>query len=194
MSASPYGNTPGGQWPPPPGPPQCPPPGWPAATPRQPRLPVIISLVVALAAIAVAVGAWFRPATDANSASPPDSKSQFSEEQIADAKEAVCDAYDKTYKAVATAGRQQSDDPTLEFVISVNTRLATQFSSRFLSDVLEANPATPADLASHVRGMTSAWDNIVLLQLAGNEGDGPAYKPYYADLDSSDTEIAKGCE
>ncbi|MCV7228287.1 hypothetical protein [Mycolicibacterium komossense] len=149
---------------------------------------------MALVAIAVAIGAWFRPANEAHPASPPDSKSQFSEEQITEAKKAACSAYDKTTKAVSKAASLNSPDPTMTFVIAVNTRLATQFSSRFISDTLDSNPATPSDIAQNLRELTSAWDEIVLAQLSEIKGDDPTLKPAFDQLDSADQAIAQACK
>ena len=192
MTNPPYGNTPGGHWPPA-GPPVGPPPAWPAAAaPKQTRAPMLVALALALIAVAVSIGAWFRPAAEAPP--PTASDTQFTDEQITDAKTSVCDAFGKAKKAIAGAATQSSTDPTVTFVIAVNTRLATQLSARFITDTLKENPATPAELSKSVRGMASAWNNIVLAQLSGTGTDDPTLKPVLAQLDSSDAEISQACK
>ena len=83
MSQAPYGPGPAAPsgWPP-----QVPPPS--SSGPS--RLPTIIAIVIALIAVAVAIAAWFRPAPKAET---PAAKT-YSEQEIADAKKAVCDAYE----------------------------------------------------------------------------------------------------
>ncbi len=89
MSQAPYGPGPAAPsgWPP-----QGPPPS--SSGPS--RVPTIIAIVIALIAVAVAIAAWFRPAPKAET---PAAKT-YSEQEIADAKKAVCDAYERVNKAV----------------------------------------------------------------------------------------------
>lgn len=189
MTNPPYGPTPGGQWPPP-GPPAGPPPAWPSAAPKQSRTPVIVSLVIAVVAIAVALGAWFRPTDE----TPPDTKAtpQFTDQQVSDAKNATCSAYDKAFKAVTTAGGQISDDPSSKFIISVNVRLATQVASSYLTKTITQNPATPVDLATNIRDISSIWEDIVLAQLAGSQNDELA--PVYDKLEAANSKIKLACK
>lgn len=189
MTDSPYGVTPGGTWPPP-GPLAGPPPVWPPPAPKQSRAPVIISLVVALIAVAVAIGAWFRPAREASP--PPDSTPQYSTQQVADATKAMCAAYDKIYAALSGAGGQSSSDPNVQLTIAVNTRLATHVNSDYLRQVLAQNPATPPALVDTFREMAAAYDEIVLAQLGGAQtADLGAPN---AKLEDADEKAAKACK
>jgi hypothetical protein len=191
MTDSPYGVTPGGAWPPPASP-QGPPPAWPPAAPKQSPVPIAISLVVAITAIAVAVGAWFKPSPEPRV--PAVETPQFSNQQVADAKGAVCGAYQKSKKAITAAATQSSSDPTVSFVIAVNTRLATQFSSRYMTAILANNPAAPTDVSTGVDSIASAWDEMVLTQLGGATGDDPSLQPLFAKIDSADAEIEQACK
>jgi hypothetical protein len=191
MTDSPYGVTPGGAWPPP-GPPAGPPPAWPPVTPKQSRAPVIISLVVALIAVAIAIGAWFKPSDHEAQAVSSDTKPQYSGQQVADAKKAMCDAYDSAYKASANAGGQTSDDPTLKFVIAVNTRLATQFAANYLAKTLDQNPPTPSSLTGQIREIVALYDQIVLGQLSGTSN--ADLRPTYDKLDATGAQIAQACQ
>ncbi len=189
MTNPPYG--PGGQWLPP-GSPGGPPPAWPAVATRQSRALVVVSLVVALIAVAVAIGSWFRPVPETSTTA--DAVPQFTDQQISDAKNAVCGAYDKTKRAITGAATQTSPDPTLTLLIAVNTRLATQFSSRYVMDTLKANPATPGNLSDGIRKISAAWDGMVLAQLSGAGRDDPELKPLFTEIDSSDVEIGQACK
>lgn len=187
MTGSPYGVTPGGTWP---GPPAGPPPPWPPAALKQSRAPVIISLVVALIAVAVAIGAWFRPGPEV--AAPKEVTPQYSDQQVADAKKAMCSVYDKIYAAITYSGGQRSDDPTLQKIISVNTRLATHVNSDYIRQMLAQNPATSPDLVSAFRDMTSAYDEIVLAQLANAPKE--QLQSTNKKLDAADTTVYQACK
>ena len=71
---------------------------------------MIIAIVVALLALAVAAASWFRPTHEATPATP-----QYSEQQVADAKKNLCDAYDTMYRAIQTAGPPTSEDPNQKY-------------------------------------------------------------------------------
>ena len=126
------------------------------------RLPTIIAIVIALLAVAVAIAAWFRPAPKAEA---PAAKT-YSEQEIADAKKAVCDAYGEVSKTVNTAGAKSGENPTDSFIVAVNTRTALATSSSFMTAQLAANPATPDDLAHAVRSLAARYQEIAMNQLA----------------------------
>lgn len=155
MSQAPYGPGPAG---PAPWPPQGPAPAARGAS----RVPTIIAIVIALIAVAVAIASWFRPAPKAET---PAAKT-YSEQEIADAKRAVCDAYDTVNKTVDVAGSKSGDNPTDSFVVAINTRLALATSSSFLTSQLSANPATPDDLSEPVRDLAHQYQVITMNQLA----------------------------
>ncbi|MCV7228293.1 hypothetical protein [Mycolicibacterium komossense] len=85
-------------------------------------------------AIAPGVVALLRPAAQA--AAPAEIAPQHSEQQVADAKKAVCEAYDKAYAALAGSDGQSSTDPNVQLIIALNTRLATHVNSDYLRQAL----------------------------------------------------------
>jgi hypothetical protein len=189
MTNPPFGTAPGGQWPPL-GPPAGPPAGWPPVAAKQSRLPVIISLVVALIAVAVAIGAWFRPTPETPAVT--NSAPQFTEQQVAEAKKGICDAHDLVNRASAYAGTQKSEDPTLEFIISVNIRLSGTAQGDYLLAVADKYPATSPPLDESVRELGLALQETTLLQLANapqNELD-----TIYAKLDAADAKVVEACK
>ena len=189
MSNPPYGSAPGGQWPQP-GPPAGQPPAWSAAPPKQSRGPIIISLLVALIAVVVAIGAWFKP--PAESSAPENSTPKYSDEQVAAAKKTMCSAYDKVYAALSGAGGQSSNDPNVQLTIAVNTRLAAHVNSEYIRQSLIQNPATPSDLAESFGKMASAYDDIVLAQLAGAQS--ADLEPFNTKLDAAASDVTKACK
>jgi hypothetical protein len=131
-----------------------------------------------------------RPAPEAPTA--VDAKPQFSDQQIAEAKKAVCAAHDLANRATGTAGGQSGDDPTLKFVIAVNIRIGAVASADYFLSTLNQNPATPADLAAAARHTAMAYQETTLLHLAlapkKNETD-----VVYAKLNAADAEFVKAC-
>jgi hypothetical protein len=188
MSESPYGAMPGGQWPPP-GAPQGYPPARPATPTKPSRAPVIISLVIAIIAIAVAVGAWFRPAPNTS-----DTKTtpQYSEQQVADAKEAVCAAHDLVTRATETAGAQTSDDPTVKFLFAVNGRVGAITSANYILATLEEFPATSDQLANAVRETALAYQETNLLHLANAPKE--ETDVVYDKLNAADARYVEACK
>jgi hypothetical protein len=184
-----YGVTPGGAWPPP-GPTQSPPPAWAAPPSKQSRAPVVISLVVALIAVAIAVAAWFRPAREAPA--PADTAPKFSDQQTADAKKALCSARNKAFEALKGSGGQHSDDPTSAFIITVNTRLAIHESTDYLRHARYANPAAPPDLAANIEDLASVYEEMLLAQLASAPTD--ELNALNAKLDTADSKIVEACK
>lgn len=180
MVSSPYGAMPQppAQWPP-----QGPPPAQ-----KPSRALMIAALAIALVALGVAIGAWFRPAATASA--PPD-EPQYSEQEVADAKKALCDAYASTFAAVQAAGAQQSDDPGVASAIKVNVRLGFATSANYLDRSLGNSPATPADLTTEIRNLASAYDDMVIAQIGNVPQE--QLEPIYSRIDNTAKEIKNLC-
>ena len=150
MSQAPYGPGPAApsSWPP-----QGPPPS--SSGPS--RLPTIIAIVIALIAIAVAIAAWFRPAPQAET---PAAKT-YSEQEIADAKKAVCDAYGQTQQTLKVTGSKASEDPTETFIIAINSRVAIETASSYLHSTVQSNQAAPKDVTEKVIRLADIYRGAV---------------------------------
>lgn len=149
-------------------PPQAPLPADPGATPHSraaspgaSRLPNVIAIAIAVVALAVAAGAWFRPLPKPEAPATQ----TYSEQEVAEAKRAVCEAFTKVQNVLTTTGGKTSDDSTEAFAVAVNTRLALETTSTFLARTLEENRPTPANLATPVRELSSSYQAIALAQL-----------------------------
>lgn len=122
-----------------------------------------LSLGVALAAIGVAIAAWFRPLPD----NKPEPAPTYSEQQVADAKANVCAAFEKVHKAVALAGaRKFVEDPTANLAVATSTRQAVYVGGRYLAAKLAEEPATPLDLAHAVQMLTKSYEEASIDYLA----------------------------
>ena len=152
-------------------------------------MPTIIAIVIAVIAVAVAIGAWFRPTPKPEA---PAAKT-YSDQEVADAKKAVCDAYGKADRAIkTTGGKSGGDNPTAVVAVAVNVRLALSGSSSFLLQTLESNPATPRDLQDQVRAAANAFQNVAIGQLG--EAPQAEFDPFYKQADSADAAIKQACK
>jgi hypothetical protein len=181
MSNSPYGAMPPA---PAPWPPHGPPPA------RQPsRAPILIVGALAVLALGVAIGGWFRPTT---TVSAPPAAPEYSAQEVADAQKALCDAYDKTFGALQVAGAEKSEDPGEGYAMAVNVRLAGHIAASYLTDVLRSNPAAPDGIAKPVSQLAAAYTDTVIGQIAGeNEVQ---LKSTLDAMNSAATEIRQACQ
>jgi hypothetical protein len=147
---------------------------------------------VALIAIAVAIGSWFKPADQETAPPPSDSTAKYSDQEIADAKKAVCAAHDLVYRATTSSGTQKSDDPTLQLVIAVNIRLTSSLSAQYFQTRLDQYPATPRDLAVAMRELVITNQEMALLQIANASKD--ELEPIYRSFDAADGRVTEACK
>jgi len=151
----------------PPAPAPGPPPWLQVASPRTGRLLTLVSLVIALAAIGLAIGCWFRPPLGVKAAPQP-AAPVYTDQQTADGKQAVCAAYEKVRQAVSVnTGRSGGDDPTAIMAVAANARIALYDGGDYLLKTLGENPATPPDVAKAVRVLVSAYQQMAIDYLAG---------------------------
>ncbi len=140
------------------------PPPWPAQSPAQGHRPSrvlpILGVVLGTLGLIVGIAAWFRAAPSDAAAEPV-----YSEQQVADAKTAVCEAYAKGILALQVAGAKKPD-PADWLPVAVNTRLAETAMGGFLINVLNANPATPPQLQELTRQLALNYQEMAVIQLA----------------------------
>jgi hypothetical protein len=151
------------------------PPPWPPVPTKSARsslLLVIASLAIALIALGVAIGGWFRPPPPKAAAKPT-----YSSQQVADAKAAVCAAYDKVHSAIGvTMGRDGGSDSTSQLAVATSARQALLAGSIYLQTTLSEEPATAPDLAAAIRKLTNLFRQYTIDYLNGRTN---------ADMESS---------
>jgi hypothetical protein len=155
------------QPPPPPSPLPAPwPPGGPTAPTRRLQWPAFAALLIAVVALGLAIGSWFRPAPDSKPiAAPP--AATYSPKQVADAQTSVCGAYQQVRKAGDVAGaRSGGTDPTAMLAVATSSRQVFDVGSRYLLTKLAELPATPPDLAAAVRKLASIYQQLAIDYLA----------------------------
>ncbi|MHA7650950.1 hypothetical protein ACX9NE_16100 [Mycobacterium sp. ML4] len=145
-----------------------PPPAWApvaqSAGSRPSRVLPLLSLGIALLAIGIAIGAWFRPLPK----NEPPPAPTYSTQQVADAKAKVCAAYAKVHSALElSAERTGGSDPTGVLAVATSGRQVLDAGSRYLSTKLSEAPATPTELALTVRKLASAYQELTIGYLDG---------------------------
>lgn len=103
-----------------------------------------------------------RPAGSGDAAKP-----DHSDQQVADAKEAVCEAFQAGIRSIQTAGTKKPDNPGDTLPGSVlNMRIAEIAVGNSFFRSAQANPAAPADLVELINQLGDVYQNIALTQLA----------------------------
>jgi hypothetical protein len=177
----------------PPAPPAPGPPPWPQVAPSRPqRWPVFASLVIALAAIGLAIGCWFRPLPSAKAPSTPPTPT-YSNQQIAGAKASLCAAFAKVDHAIGVAAaRNGSSDPTAGLAVATGTRQVFEVGSRYLLTKLAEEPATPSDIADATRRLAKGYQEAVVDYLA--EGSDSELKPALNASDEATLSLRDLCK
>lgn len=143
---------------------QPPPAQWPAATSRPPRGLAIASLGIALVAIGIAIGAWFRPMPKYEPPAPP----TYSSQQVADAKAKVCAAYATVHHALMlSAERNGGSDPIAVLTVATSGRQVLDAGSRYLSTRLSESPAVPSEISISVQKLATAYQELAIGYLDG---------------------------
>jgi hypothetical protein len=151
-------------------------------------LPTIIAIVIAVIAVAVAIGAWFRPIPKPET---PAAKT-YSGQEISDAKKAVCAAFDRGQQTLDVTGGKVGANPSDSFTVAVNSRVAIGAISAYWRSTLQQHPATPTDTANILSSLADLYENILLTQLAeGNRSDLDAL---YASADNSVPKMTQACK
>ncbi|WP_232321093.1 hypothetical protein [Mycobacterium shimoidei] len=136
----------------------------PPAAAQPARWPNFAALAVALLAVGVAVTGWFFPRSSG------DTSRSFTDQQVKDAKTHVCTAYQSVHEAVVSNTHLENpapNDPMSSLAVATSARLALFAGGGYLRERLEAEPATPADLAKAVTAMANTLEELSIGYLAG---------------------------
>lgn len=149
---------------------------------------ITVVAVVAVIAVAVAIGAWFRPMPKPEA---PAAKT-YSEQEVSDAKKAVCDAFNQTQQTLKVTGSKTGDNPTASFIVAVNSRIAIQTVSAYLRSTAENQPALSKDLSAKALGLSDIYRTILLKQLAEVPQD--EIEPLFKSVDKSVDDMIQACK
>jgi hypothetical protein len=171
------------------------PPPWPPAVPPTPtRWLALVSLVVALLAICVAIGAWFRPLPD-NKPPPASRAPSYTEQQVADAKTKVCAAYEKVHRAlVLSSARNGGSDPTAVLGVATSGRQVLDAGSRYLVTKVSEQPATSPELAAAIRNLANLYQELTISYLDGLINSDAELQPSLQAADDATSTIERLCK
>jgi hypothetical protein len=167
----------------------------PQVVPSRPqRWPMFASLVIALVALGLAIGCWFRlpPSNQASSTTPTPS---YTDRQIADAKAAVCAAFAKVDRALDVAAAQHGGgDPTSVLAVATSVRQVLEVGSRYLLTKLGEQPATSPDLAKEVREFADSSQELVIGYLDGLTASDADLQPSRREGDETTLTLRRLCK
>jgi hypothetical protein len=171
------------------------PPPWPQASPpRSQRWQILTLAAIALAALALAIGSWFRPVNGVKTPSAP-SAPAYTDQQVADAKAVMCAAFGQVDRALQLAyARNGGSDPNAQLAVATSTQLVLDAGSRYLSTTLTNEPATPSDLATAVRKQSDAYQTALIGFLNGIRFSDPAQQPTVSASDEATLTIRRLCK
>ncbi|KUI34057.1 hypothetical protein AU197_05445 [Mycobacterium sp. IS-1590] len=154
---------------------------------RRLALLVVVSLVVAVVAVALAGWALFR-----TSASEP----EYDSTQVADAKTRVCSAADVVRKGITLNTNMQPEggpqDVTGAQAVAANARISLYDGGQYLLERLD--PATPVVLAEKVEQFANNLMDIGANATAGVPNDDPAQAKRLTDADAENKSITELCK
>jgi hypothetical protein len=150
--------------------------------------------VIALAALGIAIGSWFRPLPSTKTAALP--ASSYTDQQVASAKAHVCAAFGNVDHALHLAdGRGgSSNDPTAQLAVATSTRQVLDAGSRYLLTKLEEEPATPPELSTAVKKQANAYQEVLIYYLAGLTYSDPVLKSAGNDSNEETASIQRLCK
>jgi hypothetical protein len=169
--------------------PKAPPP-WAQPAPAQgagiARLLPVLGVVLGLLGLGLGAAAWFR-AAPADVGTPV-----YTEQQVSEAKEAVCDAYTLGLGSLRAAGTRKPDNPAEALpTTAVNIRLAEVAVGNSLFNALAANPAAPDELSDQVNQLGNVYQRLALVHLA--DGSREDFYPIAAQADELIPKIDQRC-
>jgi len=147
------------------------PPAWQPAPPKgQSRGLTYVALAIAVIATVLAVVGWFRPTPPPPPAHP--SAPTYTEQQIADAKQSACGAFDVVQKGAALqTNPPPTDDPAMANAQAAHAQLSLVAGAWYLRDHVGA--ATPSPIADELRKLANTMFDIGINALAGAKNADP---------------------
>ena len=164
---------------------------WQSPAPVQGRSPArwlpILGAGLGLLGLIAGVGAWMRPAPSGGAAPV------YSDQQVADAKKAVCEAFGLGIRSIRAAGARKPESPADQFpVTAVNIRLAAIAVGNSFFHAVSENPAAPAELSDPISQLGQTYQNIALIQLA--DGQKPDFDPLISKADKLVSQTEEICQ
>jgi hypothetical protein len=147
------------------------PPSWPASPPRgASRLLTFVSLGISVIATVLAIVGWFRPTPTVAPAAGPGGPT-YTEQQTADARHDVCDAYASAKKVISGNTHRANPvpgDQIGDLATGIYAPVSLYDSGDYLLRILSDNPATPGDLVKPLEAFGKKLFKLAMADLAGD--------------------------
>ena len=147
----------------------------PVAANRKDQLPVLAALALAVIALAVGILAYFQVWRGPS----------YSDDERADAKAAVCEAFNLVGRAVSVSTHVEGSAADV-----VNARLAWVGGGTYLRGRLDQQPATPSDLADAVGSWADKMEVLGFSYLGGS----PNSQQLLADANNQSKAVVDLCK
>lgn len=148
----------------------------------------VLGAALGLVGLIAGVAGCSRPATSTEAAKPV-----YSDQQVADAKKAVCSAFEQGVRSIRAAGARKPDNPADPFPATVvNIRLAAVAVGNSFFHSVASNPAAPPELSDLLTNLGNDYQNIALIQLA--DGQKADFNPLIAQADDLVSKIQNLCQ
>jgi len=155
---------------------------------RSSRWLPVIGTGIALVGLTAGVAGCSRPAASGDAAKPA-----YSDQQVADAKKAVCEAYKKGFQSIRVASTKKSDDSTEGLPGTLlNARIAEVAAANYFINAVRENPAAPSELNELVGQLGDIYQDIVLTQLS--DGSREEVHPIAGKADAIIPKIDQLCQ
>jgi len=158
---------------------------------RRGRILLPITLVVAIAAVALSGWLLIRLAQEGSPNSP-----NYSGAQRADAKREICSATDLVRKGVSLNTNLQpprgSEDVTGSLAVAANARIALYDGGQYL--LARLDPATPPELADAVKKVGNLLMDIGAAATSGQQNSEPDQAARLRDVDAANGIITELCK
>jgi hypothetical protein len=156
-------------------------------TPRRAGPLTYLSLILAIAALAVAGWAWYRSEY---------SKPSYSDTQRAEAKAKACTAMDLVRRGVSLNTNLQPAggpaDVTGSMAVAANARVSLYDGGQYL--LAKLDPATPSDLADAVRTFANNLMDIGAAATAGALNTDPDQAARLRDAEAANATVTELCK
>ena len=178
MSQAPYGPTPAT---PPPWPPQAAP-----ARRGASQLLAILGLVLGLLGLGIGTAAWFRAAPT------PAATPNYSDQQVAEAKKAMCGEFSAGQDMLLIVGNKRPPSAEESFVFTINSRVAIDAAMDDLRAALLEHPATPEPLKERIKGLVQNYQQLLFETLSDKTSSD--IDPILRRVDSSVLTVREACK
>lgn len=167
-------------------------PSWPPPPPRGPsRWLTFAALVISVIATGLAVVGWFRPSQTAQR--PEAAAPTFTDQQITDAKNSACAAFETVKKGTTLqTNLPHTDDPAMANAQATHAQLSLVAGGWYLSQQLD--PATPPQLESEIRKLAKTLADVGANAIAGAKNEDPPQAARMDEANSAFERIADLCK